>query len=639
VSGEILFQKADFDEIKKCRRLALPERLSAIADMLRLNVLTEIAYAHSGHIGTSLSPAEVLAVLYHHTMDVDPSQPRRKGRDILILSKGHAAPLLYAVLASRGFIPGDKLLQFRRFGGLEGHVDMSVPGVDANTGSLGMGISKAKGHAWAYKSDGVDSAVFVMIGDGELQEGQNWEAIQSAAFWKLDNLYLIVDRNRVQTDMEVSKIVDLLSIEAKLKAFGWYPVTIDGHNVAEILNAFKRLKKIVGKPKAVIANTIKGKGVSFMEHPKALRVGKGIYKWHDGIPNEEEYKIAWTEIISRIKKKIKKCGIKKFTFPVWSKPPLREPTFLGQSLLRAFSEYLVELGKRREDIVILDADLAEACGLRKFQQTFPDRFIEVGIAEGDMATMAGALALVGKLPIVNTFTAFLTSRSNEQIFNNCSEGSKVIYVGHLAGVLPAKPGKSHQGIRDISLLRSIPNLLMCQPCNALELRGLLDFLVLKTNQSSYLRLEHYPPKKDIWLPEDYEVEFGEGAVLADGGDAIVVGYGPLLLSEALLAREDLKKEGISIKVVNLPWLNNVDEKWLTEVVGGIKHIFCLENHSAVGGQSEEILRVLSQADIGAFKFSIFGIEGYGLTGDDAEILSYYGMDSLSIANKIRKTLY
>ena len=633
---KFFFEKSDFDEIKNCKSLALHERLSVLADMVRLNTLTEIVNAHSGHIGASFSAVDILTVLYHHVMNVDPSRPKQKGRDIFILSKGHAAAALYAVLASRGFIPTGKLATFRRLGGLEGHAELSVPGVETNTGSLGMGISKAKGFVWAYKSDSVKASAFIVVGDGELQEGQNWEAIQSAGFWKLDNLYLFIDRNYVQTDMEVSKILDVSPIETKLRTFGWYPVIIDGHNVWEILDSIKRLKKIAGKPKAIIANTVKGKGVSFMEHPRALVVGRGIYKWHDQIPNEKEYALAWNEIISRIKNKIKKCKLK-LTFPVLGKHPAEESTFMGESLLKAFSEYLVELGKKRGDIVVLDADLAESCGLRKFQQTFPERFIEVGIAEGDMVSMAGGLALADKLPIVNTYAAFLTSRSNEQIFNNSSEGSKIIYVGHLAGILPAKPGKSHQGIRDISLLRAIPDMVICQPCNVLELRELLDFLVYDTPQSSYVRLEHSVPKKDIQLPKNYKVKFGKGAILAKGNDAVVFGYGPLLLSETLLAGEELKKDGISIKVVNLPWLNNIDEKWLIDVIGDIKFVFCVENHSTVGGQSEEILRILSRNNVNV-KFYSLGVEGYGRSGGGAEILSYHGIDSSNIAKKIKREL-
>lgn len=634
--AKLFFEKSDFDKIKSCKSLALNEKLSVLADMIRLNTLTTITSARSGHIGASLSAIDLLTVLYHHAMNVDPSKAKREGRDIFILSKGHAAAALYAVLASRGFIPTEKLAMFRRLGGLEGHAELSVPGVETNTGSLGMGISKAKGLAWAHKSDGLKASAFIMVGDGELQEGQNWEAIQSAGFWKLDNLYLLVDRNYVQTDMEVSKILDVSPIEAKLKAFGWYPVAVDGHNTREIINSISRLKKIAGKPKAIIANTIKGKGVSFMEHPKAIARGRGVYKWHDGIPNDKEYARAWNEIISKIKKKIRRCKTK-LEFPIFTKLPVQESPFKGESLLNTFSDYLVELGKKNKDLVVLDADLAESCGLRKFQETFPDRFIEIGIAEQDMVSMAGGLALAGKLPIVNTYASFLTSRANEQIFNNASEGSKIIYVGHLAGILPAKPGKSHQGIRDISLLKAIPNMMICQPCNALELRKLLEFLVFDTSQSSYLRLEHFAPRRDVLLEKDYRVRLGKGAVLTQGNDAAIIGYGSLLLSEALLAREALEKEGIEIKVIDLPWLNNINRKWLIDSIGDAKTVICLENHAVVGGQSEEIMRIMSSHAVDS-KFYAMGIEGFGTSGEGAEILSYYGLDHQNIVNNIRKWL-
>ncbi len=637
VKKKLFFEKSDFYLVKECSSLALYEKISVLSDMIRLNTLTTITNARSGHIGASFSAIEFLTILYHHVMKVDSSRPMSRERDLFILSKGHAAAALYAALASMGFMPTDKLTGFRRLGGLEGHAELSASGVETNTGSLGIGISKAKGIAWAKGSDGVKASIFVMVGDGELQEGQNWEAIQSAAFWKLDNLYLIVDRNYIQTDMEVTKILDVSPIADKLRIFGWHTVEIDGHEPRAVVDTINRLKKVTGKPKAIIANTIKGKGVSFMEHPRAVAKRNGTYKWHDGIPNFEEYTLARNEIISRIRGRVKKCKTA-LEFPVEIKPARTESQFKGVSLRKTFSKHLVELGRRHENLVVLDADLAESCGLRKFQENFPARLVEIGIAEQDMVSTAGGLALSGKLPIVNTYTSFLASRSNEQIFNNASEGSKVIYVGHLAGILPAKPGKSHIGIRDISLLKSIPNLLLCQPCNAQELKGLLNFLVADASQSSYLRLEHFSPRRDIQLPASYKVELGKGAVIAEGKDAVIVGYGPLLLSEALLSREELKKEGIGLKVINMPWLNKIDEKWLTDSIGNAKTIICLENHSAVGGLSEDVMRISLNRLGGKFNFHTLGIEGFGRSGDGAEILSHYQIDWLNMVRRIKEWL-
>jgi len=624
---KVFFEKADFDEVKNCWRMPLEEKLALMADMIRLNALNTIMCAKSGHIGASFSATEILTVLYHAVMKVDPSQPGMKERDIFILSKGHAAAALYSVLASCGFFPVERLVTFRRLGGLEGHAERSVPGVEANTGSLGMGISKAKGFAWAAKRDRIEKSVFVLVGDGELQEGQNWEAIQSAAHWRLDNLYLLVDRNRIQTDMPVEKVVNVEPIEKKLRDFGWHVIRVNGHEPAKILSTIRKLARIRGKPKAIILNTVKGKGVSFMEHPWALRSGRGLYKWHDGLPFGEDYRRAWEEIMGRIRRKLAKYRI-----PV--RPPVFQPELgerpgpKGESLLEAFSEVLVEVAARREDLVVLDADLAESCGLREFQLRYPERFIEVGIAEQDMVSMAGGLALAGKLPVVNTYAAFLTSRANEQIFNNCSEGSKVIYVGHLAGILPAKPGKSHQGVRDISLLRSIPNILICAPSCGSELKRMFEFLVFEHDGSSYLRLEHNQPCVHIpWREEKLEV--GKGAVVAEGEDAVAIGYGPTMLSEALLAREKLAREDVSLKVINLPWLNKVEKEWLRREIDGFETVVCLENHSVKGGLAEEVARI-------AGRIHVIGVEGYGRSGEAAEVLAHFGMDSDSMARRIRE---
>lgn len=624
---KIFFEKSDFDEVKKCGTMRLEEKLSVIADMIRLNALNTIMCAKSGHIGASFSAVEILTVLYHWEMKINPANPKTVDRDIFILSKGHAAAALYSTLASRGFFPTERLATFRSLNGLEGHAEISAPGVETNTGSLGMGISKAKGFALSTKLDGVKRSVYVLVGDGELQEGQNWEAILSAAQWKLDNLYLLIDRNRVQTDMPVEKVVDISPLREKLKSFGWHVEVTKGHDIGKLLGVLKRIKRIKGKPKAVILDTIKGKGVSFMEHPVALKAGKGFYKWHDKLPLGEDYREAWEEIATRIKGKLSRHKIP-VVFPVFRPELAEKPPKVGESLVEAFSRILVEAGKRKKELVVLDADLAESCGLREFQMTFPERFVEVGISEQDMVSTASGLALAGKLPVVNTYAAFLTSRANEQIFNNCSEGSKVVYVGHLAGILPAKPGKSHQGIRDIALLRNIPNLLLCAPSCGEELRRIFEFLVFDHDGPSYLRLEHNIPRVQIpW--KEQKLELGRGVELADGDDAVMIGYGPTMLSEALIARQMLEEDRIKVKIIDLPWLSRIEEEWLLGETGDIETIVCLENHSVKGGLSEELSGILGR------KIYTIGVGGYGRSGENGEILSHFGLDAESIRRKVK----
>jgi len=627
--SKLLFSNEDFGKIRSLSA-SQAEKLSIMADMVRFNALAAIVHARSGHIGASFSAIEVLTVLYHHTMSLDARNPAKAGRDIFILSKGHAAAGQYAALASAGFMPEERLLGFRQFRGLQGHVDVSVPGVDANTGSLGMGLSKGKGYAWAAKSAKTGASVYVMVGDGELQEGQNWEAIQSAPHLKLDNLHLIVDRNMVQTDREVRHILDISPLDEKLRSFGWEVVTIDGNDVAQVIDALDRLKGVSGKPKAIIANTIKGRGISFMEHPAVLS-RDGTYRWHGSIPKEEEYRLAYGELSHRLMAHpaFSSAGIQ---FPQFYCPDAAASTFKGKALKKAFSDSLMDLAEKQRQMVVLDADLAEDCGLREFETRYPDRFIEVGIAEQDMVSMAGGLALGGRLPVVNTYTAFLTSRSNEQIFNNASEKTKVIYVGHLAGLLPAKPGKSHQGLRDIALLRPVPGIVLGAPCTAEELRQMMDYFVLVSERAGYLRLEHFPPRNDIRLPAGYVLEPGKGAVLENGSDAVIIAYGPLMVSEALSAAGELKKQGVRARVINLPWLNNIDPAWLLKSLEGVRHVFCIENHSATGGQGEEVLRLAGQKHA----IHIIGVDGFGQSGDAEDILRNYSLDYKSISDRIAR---
>lgn len=578
--------------------------LRVAADMNRFNALASIYNAGSGHIGASFSCMDILTVLYREHFN--------RGQDTFILSKGHAAAGLYAVLAGQGYFPVEKLLTFRKLGGLPGHSDISVPGVDANTGSLGMGISKAAGWAWSNKHWS-----FVLVGDGELQEGQNWEAIRSAAHMKLGNLIMIVDANEVQTDRQVSQISSIEPLMAKLQAFGWTVVSIDGHDINEIQSAFHVLMSAKGGyPKAIIANTTKGEGVSFMEY------SGGDYAWHSGIPSKEQFEMAAKELLELIYYTETDIDGRSIELPCGFVPERKSP-FFGKPLKQAFSEWLV----KSKNTVVFDADLSADCGLRQFEKKYPKRFIECGIAEQDMVSMAGAVAMSGKLPIVNSYAAFLTSRANEQIYNNATERTSILYVGHLAGLLPGKPGKSHQAVRDISLLAAIPGITMAAPCEETEMAEILDIMA-GVMGPSYLRLEHAPHRKAVKAPKQYKAEYGKGCKFGFGEAAAMITYGPLMVSECIEAMEYLRRLNIYTRVINLPWLNAVDSKWLKEAAGKSKHVVCVENHSVFGGQSAMISKL--------FKVSTIGVIGEPQSGDNEDVLRHYGLDYMSIANRIQE---
>lgn len=268
------------------------KQLSLIAEEVRINVLDAVTAASSGHIGGSLSIADILTVLYFDEMNVDTTQPKWPDRDRLVLSKGHCSPALYGVLAEKGFFPKEELKNFRNIHSmLSGHVEYHVPGVDMSTGSLGQGLSAANGMALAARVDNKDYRVYAILGDGEIEEGQVWEAAMCAGFYKLDNLVAIVDNNNLQIDGSLDSVMSSYPIDKKFEAFNWNVINVDGHNIKEIKAALDLAKEKKGMPTAIIAKTVKGKGVSFMEN---------VAGWHGKATNQEQHDEAVAEIKKRI---------------------------------------------------------------------------------------------------------------------------------------------------------------------------------------------------------------------------------------------------------------------------------------------------------------------------------------------------
>jgi len=647
-----------FEEFQRVRNAPFDkyQKLALIADMNRANTLAEVKRAGSGHLGSSFSAMDIVTWLYFEEMNVLQVSFDSPDRDIYFSSKGHDVPGLYATMYSLGVLPEEKLLKLRRFGGLDGHPDLNIPGIEANSGSLGMGISKGRGIAWAKKHFGHGGQVYVLTGDGEWQEGQNYEALQSAVQQKIDNLTVIVDDNKVQSDMLVEKIMSLGNIESKYRAFGWHVQRVDGHEYRQIEHALAESKKIKGKPQIIIADTIKGRGISFMEHPTALEMGKGLYPWHSGAPDDESFEKGYSELIGRINASFSNLGLTplrlKDIAPEEKRPPAEmlagEPLsqaaqeklsakVTDEFVVRAYGQALVEIAARRKDIVVLDADLSSDCKTRDFEYTFPERFIENGIAEQDMVSMAGGLAQKGLLPIVNSFASFLASRANEQIYNNASEKTKIIYALHYAGLIPAGPGKSHQSLRDISLFAALPNCTILQPCNADETRMVVQYSVDEAKENVALRFIIGPSPRKIQLPKGYKLTFGKGAALADGNDAIMFAYGPVMLHEALLASELLAERGVGLKVVNLPWLNRVDAKWLEETIKPYELVFVLEDHHPAGALYDHMLEALAANRnhlLAKRRMVRFAVEGWPACGTPQEALRHHRLDGASLAERI-----
>jgi transketolase len=610
-------------ELDRVRQLAVsPEvRTGLFADCCRINTLYMIAQAGSGHIGSSFSSLDIVCWLYLNEL--------RRG-DIYFSSKGHDAPGLYATLLALRIIPFELIHRLRRLGGLPGHPDVQTPGMVTNTGPLGMGISKAKGMVLANRARGTNARVFVLTGDGELQEGQIWESLASAVRYKMAELTVIVDRNQIQSDTWVSAVSDLGDLEAKFQAFGWTSASCNGHDFGELSAAIRKSNG----PRVVIANTAKGKGVSFMEGT-ALGSKERFYRFHSGAPDQDSYDRAVQELIAGLNHRLSQLGESPLILESAPSIP-RASAHSVQRLIPAYSKALLAEAERNSSLVALDADLELDCGLIPFRERFPDRYIECGIAEQDMVSQAGGMALRGLLPVVHSFACFLSTRANEQIYNNATERTKIIYVGSLAGVLPSGPGHSHQSVRDVSALGSIPGLVMLQPSCEAEVALALEYCIRGTQESCYLRLVSVPWPVPFHLPADYRLSEGCGVALSQGDDAILFSYGPVLLGQAVEAAEWLRqKRGIGVKIVNFPWLNRVNDDWLRKATGEIRHVFTLDDHYILFGQGQLLasrLAALENCSRPAIRH--LGLRELPVSGQNSEALVAHKMDTKSLAQEI-----
>lgn len=629
VDGELYFiRRSEFDRIRRLNA-AKADITALFADMARLNALYMIATAGSGHIGSSFSSMDIFSHLQLNEID------HERG-DRFFSSKGHDAPGLYAIMMAVGLLDEDLIHRLRRLDGLPGHPDVGVKGIVANTGSLGMGISKAKGMVLAARLKKKPVKVAVVTGDGELQEGQVWESLVSAANWKMGELTVVVDHNKIQSDYSVERTSSLGDLVAKFKAFGWHVERIDGHDTHAIEETFARINQITDKPKVIVADTVKGKGVSFMEGT-SIDSDVEMFLFHSGAPQAKDYTRAAQELLDRINGRADALGGQTVEIETINRPAAAPSTARTVGLFGAYTEALLKAAARRPELVAMDADLIKDMGLIPFAEQYPDRFFECGIAEQDMVSMAGGLALSGMLPVVHSFSCFLSTRPNEQIYNNATEHTKVVYVGGLSGVLPAGPGHSHQSVREISAVGGVPNLAMVAPSCPAEVGALLDWCLETHDGPSFLRMASLPAEIDWDLPAGWRPEPGKGFEIAPGQDAVLIGSGPILLAQAVKASRLLAEQGLGLAVVNLPWLNRVDDAFIAGLAKGRRLLVTLDDHYVEGGQGEKVLAALERAGV-AIRTLNLGLSAVPPSGQPGEVLERLGLDSAGIAASVRRAL-
>ncbi len=629
VNGKLIY--IPFEEFSRVRNSNLSKlhKLKLFSSLCRLNVLYMIANAGSGHLGSSFSSMEIMSLLL---TEMDTTKVDQNTSPVFFSSKGHDAPALYSVMIGLGNLNFSLIHQLRRLNGLPGHPDVNTPGVVTNTGSLGMGVSKAKGMIFADRIKNINKRYYVLTGDGELQEGQFWESLISAKNFAMGELTVIIDHNKLQSDTFVSKVSDLGDLEAKLDSFGWKVYRVDGNDMEALLKVVEEGKNITNQPKVIIADTVKGKGVSFMEH-SSLDSDVEYYKFHSGAPNEDNYNKAVLELLNAAMAEFEIYGLGKLVYEEVNRVII--PTAAGkqEKLVQAYSEALIAETKKNKKIVAFDADLILDTGLIPFKEKFPERFIECGIAEQDMVSAAGGMALNGLLPIVHSFSCFLSSRPNEQIYNNATERTKIIYVGSLSGLLPAGPGHSHQAVRDIAALSSCPGLIILEPCCEGETKKIVQWAVNEATTSVYIRLISLPVEVPFeWDEKKFEV--GRGAFLKQGSDMLIISYGPLFLKQAYQVAEKLENErGISVAVMNFPWLNLVDSEWFASNVRSFDSIVTIDNHYYEGGLGQKLNSILAKNNI-PIRVVNFAVDDIPASGQPTEVMVHHRLDVDSIFNKI-----
>lgn len=473
----------------------------------RIHALSLCAHAGRGWLGASLSCTELLTALYFsREARVDPDDVER---DRIVLSKGHAAAMQYAVLCARGTLPLASLQTYKQPHGLQAHTDRSTAGIEINSGSLGQALSKSAGLALAGAR-----YVFTLLGDGELQEGQNYEALMSIAHYGLHQVVPIVDVNGIQSDSSVSDIMALPDLEGLFRSFGFDVLSFNGQDVASVMQSLA-MARLATQPTVLLAHTSKGAGISFME---AKVTSRRAYKWHGGVPQGDDYRAALIELAARPDAGQVGEAVSSYlkTVAPGEKVPTRSPSDM-LSTGEALTQALERSADAHAELVCLDADLEKPCCLSSFAQRFPQQFFEMGIAEQNMVSVAGGLALAGRKPVVHTYAAFYR-RALEQVYVNATEKSHILYCGHYAGLCYATDGKTHQCTGDVAMFRGIPGLQVFHPAFPEEVSGLLDWHLSGGSEGPvYVRLHRTPGGQVPSSSEPLQFHPGRGLHLRQSG--------------------------------------------------------------------------------------------------------------------------
>ncbi len=574
---------------KNSRRGATPfDHLERIAKLIWYQTLVSTTQAASGHPTSCLSATDLMTALFFGgTFRFDPDRRDHPNNDRIIFSKGHAAPLFYSLWSVAGKVPEEELLTLRKMGSrLEGHPAMVFPYTEAATGSLGQGLSIGVGMALNAKYiDRLPYRTYVLLGDSEMAEGSQWEAIQIAAHYKLDNLIAILDVNRLGQRGQTMYGHDAGAYVKRIAAFGWHPIAVRGHNLADIQKAYRRAIRIKGKPVMIVAKTFKGAGISFFENKD---------NWHGKPLPKADLEKVLKEMgpvdhgirgrMARPKDAMPRPRVLKYEDiqPSYDKPTPTRKAY-GQALLR--------IAPRYPNIVVLDAETNNSTYSEFFAQKYPERFFEMFIAEQNMIGCALGLAQRGKIPFVSTFAAFLT-RAYDQIRMGQYSRANIKFCGSHAGVSIGEDGASQMGLEEIAMFRAALGSVVLYPSDAVSTDKLVEEAARHAGMV-YIRTTRKETPV-IYSPREEFPIGGCKVVRQSPNDLVTVVAAGITLHEALAAHEELRKNGIAIRVIDLYSVKPIDAATLRKAAAETKKLITVEDHFAEGGIGEAVRSALSE---------------------------------------------
>jgi transketolase len=600
------------------------ERWHELAQQLRVDSVRAAAAPKSGHPTSSMSAADLMAVLLAKYLRYDFNAPENPANDHLIFSKGHASPLLYSLYKAAGAVSEEELLTFRKFGSrLEGHPTPVLPWVDVATGSLGQGLPISVGVALAGKKlDRIPYRVWCLCGDSEVAEGSMWEAFEHAAFSRLDNLTAIIDVNRLGQRGETMHGWDLDSYADRARAFGWHAIEIDGHDLAAIDRAYEEATSTSGKPTVVVAKTIKGKGVREVEDKPG---------WHGKALDDPEHAIE------------ELGGIRNLTVDV-AKPETSEPHVFDTDALelpayevgdnvatrKAYGEALAALGKADGLVVALDGEVSNSTFAEIFAKAEPERYFEMYIAEQQMAAAAVGIQVRGWKPFASTFAAFWT-RAYDFIRMAAISRANIRLCGSHAGVSIGEDGPSQMALEDLAAFRAVHGSTVLYPSDG---NSTAKLVVEMADRKGIVFMRTTRAGTPVLYEADEDFPIGGSKVVREGDDVTLVGAG-ITLHEALKAADTLAGEGVSARVIDLYSVKPIDAETLRAAAEATSGIVTVEDHWPEGGIGEAVLSVFAE-DEERPPVVRLAVESMPGSGKPEELLAAAGIDAEHIADAARK---